>query len=131
MNPLLGSDLMSYQKQILEYFEKSSHTVLLLYLTVGCGKTLTSLACAIESVKQFPDTDIIILSPKSVQDEFKQNLELLNSFNEIPSTIRDKIHMIAYNGNNSQTKFNKLISTSTSKQYVFIIDELHLFMRGV
>ena len=131
MNPLLGSDLMSYQKQILEYFEKSSHTVLLLYLTVGCGKTLTSLACAIESVKQFPDTDIIILSPKSVQDEFKQNLELLNSFNEIPSTIREKIHMIAYNGNNSQTKFNKLISTSTSKQYVFIIDELHLFMRGV
>ena len=110
MNPFLGSDLTNYQKQILEYFEKSNHTVLLLYLTVGCGKTLTSLACAVESVKKFPDTEIIILSPKSVQDEFKQNLELLNSFHSISKSIRDKIHMIAYNGNNSKTKFETLIS---------------------
>ena len=129
MNPFFGSDLTSYQKQILDYFEKSNHTVLLLYLTVGCGKTLTSLACAVESVKKFPNTEIIILSPKSVQDEFKQNLELLDSFHSIPKSIRDKIHMIAYNGNNSQTKFEKLISFS--KEYIFIIDELHLFMRGV
>jgi hypothetical protein len=136
MNPfssfnILGSDLTNYQKQILEYFEKSHHTVLLLYLTVGCGKTLTSLACAVESVKKFPNTEIVILSPKSVQDEFNQNLELLNSFHKIPSSIRNKIHMIAYNGNNSQTKFEKLISSTSNSKYLFIIDELHLFMRGV
>ena len=129
MNPFFGSDLTNYQKQILDYFKKSNHTVLLLYLTVGCGKTLTSLACAVESVNKFPDTEIIILSPKSVQDEFKQNLDLLNSFRKIPLSIQNKIHMIAYNGNNSQTKFEKLISFS--KKYIFIIDELHLFMRGV
>lgn len=129
MNPFFGSDLTNYQKQILDYFEKSNHTVLLLYLTVGCGKTLTSLVCAVESVKKFPNTEIIILSPKSVQDEFKQNLELLNSFHSIPKSIQNKIHMIAYNGNNSQSKFKKLISFT--KKYIFIIDELHLFMRGV
>jgi len=131
---LNGSDLTDYQQKILNYFKKSNHRVLLLYLTVGCGKTLTSLACAREAIKQFPNTEIIILSPKSVQDEFKQNLELLNSFKSYSKSLKQsQIHMIAYNGNNSQTKFEKIINSfnNKNKNYIFIIDELHLFMRGV
>jgi len=126
---LLGSDLTDYQIQILNYFNKSSNTVLLLYLTVGCGKTLTSLACGISALEQNKIDEIVILSPKSVQDEFDQNFKLLQTFRNINKIYRNKIKLVAYNGNNSQKSFEKIIDIS--KKYLFIIDELHLFMRGV
>ena len=126
---LLGSDLIDYQTQILNYFNKSSNTVLLLYLTVGCGKTLTSLACSISALEQKKVDEIIILSPKSVQDEFDQNFKLLETFRNINKAYGNKIKLVAYNANNSQKSFEKIIDTN--KKYLLIIDELHLFMRGV
>lgn len=141
---LFGSELKDYQDDIVEYFDKSKKQVLLLYLTVGCGKTITSLACASKLLSKHPKTQIIILSPKSVQDEFITNLNLLSTFknfddktrkiiSELKTVLRSNnssnIHFIAYNANNSQAKFRKLINFNNN--YIFIIDELHLFMRGV
>ena len=125
---LIGSGLMNYQEKIKNFFLKSEKEILLLYMKVGTGKTLTSLACAIELVKNKDYKDIIILSPKSVQHEFKSNLKLYQSFQKYNQEINNKIKLIAYNGNNSQTKFRKLKLTNN---VIFIIDELHLFLRSV
>lgn len=128
LNELFGGDLMDYQEKIKNFFLKSDRDILLLYMKVGTGKTLTSLACAIEAVENKNYNNIIILSPKSVQHEFKSNLKLYQSFKKYNQTIHDKITLIAYNGNNAQEKFKNLKLKSNC---VFIIDELHLFLRSV
>ena len=127
-NKLLGGDLMDYQEKIKDFFLKSSKNILLLYMKVGTGKTLTSLACAIEAVENQNYNQIIILSPKSVQHEFKSNLKLYQSFKDYNQSINNKITLIAYNGNNSQEKFENL---NLKSNCIFIIDELHLFLRSV
>ena len=108
LNELFGGDLMDYQEKIKNFFLKSDRDILLLYMKVGTGKTLTSLACAIEAVENKNYDNIIILSPKSVQHEFKSNLKLYQSFKKYNQTIHDKITLIAYNGNNAQEKFKNL-----------------------
>ena len=125
---ITGSGLTSYQSKIQNFFLNSKQVVLLLYMKVGTGKTLTSLACAIKAIETGKYDNIIILSPKSVQHEFKSNLELYGSFVKYNSSINNKIKMIAYNGNNAQTKFKQLNLIS---KCIFIIDELHLFLRSV
>lgn len=80
-NKLKGADLMNYQSKIVEYFTKTNKNILLLYMKVGTGKTLTSLASAITLIKLNSKlhnkfNKIVILSPKSVQHEFKSNLKL-------------------------------------------------------
>ena len=91
---ILGADLTNYQSKIQNFFLKSHQTVLLLYMKVGTGKTLTSLACAIKAVETGKYENIIILSPKSVQHEFKSNLDLYASFTKYNRSIDNKIKLI-------------------------------------
>ena len=192
-----GGNLMNYQEKIKNFFLKTDREILLLFMKVGTGKTLTSLACAIESlniqttnqskskfesqfeskfesqfeskfenvnfagrseglseglfIEQFKSQSvgqsktriegqselkkeskdykhIIILSPKSVQHEFKSNLKLYQSFQKYNESINNKIKMIAYNSNNAQEKFRNL---NIKDDCIVIIDELHLFVRSV
>lgn len=125
---LFGSGLMNYQEKIKDFFLNSNRDILLLYMLVGTGKTISSLACGIQGLESGKFKNIVILSPKSVQAEFKANLDLYYSFKKYNYEIGDKIKLIAYNGNNSQTKFKKL---KLKNDVIFIIDELHLFLRSV
>ena len=71
--------LTSYQRFITEYFKSaafSNKVLLLLYMEVGTGKTLTSLVCGIDGLNDGRFKRVVVLSPKSVQDEFIKNVEL-------------------------------------------------------
>ena len=57
---ITGSGLTSYQSKIQNFFMNSKQIVLLLYMKVGTGKTLTSLACAIKAVETGKYDNIII-----------------------------------------------------------------------
>lgn len=125
--------LKKYQYLIVKYFNSPafrSKQLLLLFMEVGTGKTLTSLACGIEGLKTGMFKRIVILSPKAVQDEFERNLEMYYKISGQPGykQTREKIVMIPYNANNSQAQFRKLGDLENS---LFIIDEAHLFMKSV
>ena len=125
--------LTRYQEIIVNYFKSSAFRdkqLLLLFMEVGTGKTLTSLACGIEGLKSGEFKKIVILSPKAVQDEFERNLEMYYKFSGQPGykQTREKIVMIPYNANNSQEQFRKL---GNLEDTLFIIDEAHLFMKSV
>ena len=125
--------LTKYQLHIVNYFKSASFKnkiLLLLYMEVGTGKTLTSLACGIEGIRLKLFKRIIILSPKSVQDEFEKNLELYFKLGGKPdmTQLEDKIIMIPYNANNSSKQLSVLGNLEHS---LFIIDEAHLFMKSV
>ena len=125
--------LTKYQSHIVNYFKSTSFKnklLLLLYMEVGTGKTLTSLACGIEGIKLKLFKRIVILSPKSVQDEFEKNLELYFKLGGKPNMdqLEDKIIMIPYNANNSSKQMSILGNLEYS---LFIIDEAHLFMKSI
>lgn len=123
--------LTSYQKFILEYFhsnEFKDKILLLLYMEVGTGKTLTSLSCGISGIKSGMFKRIVILSPKSVQDEFVKNLEMFNKLSKVDKFDVGELIMIPYNANNSSVQFKALGDLENS---LFIIDEAHLFMKSV
>ena len=128
------SFLTKYQRIIVNYFnsnEFANKKLLLLFMEVGTGKTLTSLVCGIEGIRTKKFNRIVVLSPKSVQDEFENNLKLYYKLSGMPdmNQIRDKIIMIPYNANNSSTQFKKLFPNL--EHTLFIIDEAHLFMKSV
>ena len=125
--------LKRYQEMIVDYFNSAAFrdkVLLLLYMEVGTGKTLTSLACGIEGLKSGIFKRIIILSPKAVQDEFERNLQMYYNISKQPGyeKTRKKIVMIPYNAGNAQTQFRRLGDLENS---LFIIDEAHLFMKSV
>ena len=127
--------LTSYQQFITSYFASEkfkSKTMLLLYMEVGTGKTLTSLVCGINGLKTKMFKRVVVLSPKSVQDEFVKNLEMYYRLGDIKKSeqekINDKIIMIPYNANNSNEQVKWLGNLEDS---LFIIDEAHLFMKSI
>ena len=129
-----GSGFTDYQQKVIEFFKDNSRTALLLYFTVGCGKTLTALGCGYAGIKEGNFKNVIVLSPKSIQDEFKQNTILLESFKENPEffeIFKKHIYMIPYNANNSFLQLKKLEQKIDLNNCVWIIDELHLFLRSI
>ena len=134
------SFLTNYQRFITEYFKSKAFAekvMLLLYMEVGTGKTLTSLVCGIDGLADGRFKRVVVLSPKSVQDEFIKNLELFYRLSGVgrdrrgtmlKNAIESNIIMIPYNANNSNAQFRALGDLEDS---LFIIDEAHLFMKSI
>lgn len=128
--------LTGYQRFITSYFKSEKFKdkiMLMLYMEVGTGKTLTSLVCGIDGLESKMFKRVVVLSPKSVQDEFVKNLELYYKLakverEELKQKIEDKIIMIPYNANNSSVQFKAL---GDLEKTLFIIDEAHLFMKSI
>ena len=128
--------LMSYQRFITEYFKSEKFKkkeLLMLYMEVGTGKTLTSLVCGVDGLRDGRFKRVVVLSPKSVQDEFVKNLQLFYKLEgvkreDLKQNIEKNIVMIPYNANNACVQFEALGNLEHS---LFIIDEAHLFMKSI
>lgn len=134
--------LKNYQYLIYQYF-LSDHfkdkQLLILWMTVGSGKTLLSISCGIAGLNTKMFDKVVILSPKSIQDEFKKNLLLYCTLSNPPSTPADRIqsmydmcmskfHLIAYNSWKASKEFHRIQHLDNS---LFIIDEAHLFTKAI
>ena len=115
---------LDYQTRIAKYFSNTSYTSLLIWLDVGCGKTFTSILCAIEGLKKKQYNKILILCPKAVIDEFKRTVDKTCECYNVDSKL---FKIVLFNSWSSATKVKKYITENT----LYIIDELHLFMRSV
>lgn len=134
--------LTDYQTVILEYFKSKyfyDKNILLLWLAVGRGKTLTSLTCALAGIKTKKFKQVIILSPKSIQDEFLKNLffyyQLLykdddRAIKEYEKHLKYFI-FIPYNAWNAYNQFKQIKNKNGYDETLYIIDEAHLFMKSI
>lgn len=132
--------LTDYQAIILNYFNSklfSDKNILLLWLAVGRGKTLTSLSCAIAGINSKKYKQIVILSPKSIQDEFLKNLNFYFFLTYDKDRERaDKEYnkylpyfkFVPYNAWNAYEQFKQI---KDFEDTLYIIDEAHLFMKSI
>lgn len=134
--------LKDYQYLIYQYFLSEYFTdkmLLILWMTVGSGKTLLSISCGIAGLRTKMFDKVVILSPKSIQDEFRKNLLLYCTLSNPKGTASDIIakqydeymshfHLIAYNSGIASKTFHGIRQLEKS---LFIIDEAHLFTKAI
>lgn len=126
--------LKDYQKLTLNYFLSDyckTRDMLLIWFAVGRGKTLMALACAIAGLRSSMFKRVIILSPKTIQDEFYRNLRSYFHFEGNSKEYEKYVPfftMIPYNAWNSYEQFQLIKPLENS---LFIIDEAHLFMKSI
>ena len=131
-------NLNIYQEITARYFNSDfmkKSDMLLLYWDMGSGKTIGSLLCAIRALESSNYDRIIVLSPKSIQEVFNANLRKLchimfkgARFNIMYNKYKERIHMIPYNAWNANDQLQSLGNIDNS---IFIIDEVHLFIKSV
>ena len=125
--------LLYHQNIVLSYFKKFSKRGLLVFHGTGSGKTLLSLALAKEFNKEYK---IVVISPKSTQDNFKKDLLKLDSDIHLNFVSLNAGNMITQLSNIGKTKrvikLEKGIESHVSLNNMFIIvDEAQNLFNGI
>jgi len=104
---------------------------MLLYHSMGSGKTITSISIALEYIKRFNEK-IIIMANKSLHQNYifdiKKYLTLKKiSETEINDILKNNFHFISMNASNIVLKFKEI----DIKNKLLIIDEAHNMFNSV
>ncbi|MGL5934904.1 MAG: DEAD/DEAH box helicase family protein [Cetobacterium sp.] len=139
--------LQRFQFIIKEYFIKSGNRGLLLYHTVGSGKSITAASIA-ESYRLLdPKRKIIVLLSKSLQENFKGNIrkyirnEISSShraneqnktkFADIENIIDTKYKFISLNASNMYSQFVNVNRSKEEIEFEKNIDEFNKHLNTV
>lgn len=95
---------------------------LLLYFTMGMGKTRTAVAVAMSS-----NMPVVVILPKSLQSNFADTLRYIEK--ETGLSIKNKLKYISMDAYNSATQLDKIESGIDNS--LVIIDEAHNFFRAI
>lgn len=148
-NEIIKKSLFDYQRYIFNYLVFTDARGILLYHSVGSGKTLTSISIAEEFRKV--GRDIIILSSKSLQNNYKKEISTYlkmttenNSIsdNEIENVINQYKFVTSNSKNMIQSLDDKLVSFITKfktednnsislENKIIIIDEAHNLLNSI
>ena len=120
-----------YQIFIQKYLNfNSPYQSILIYHGLGVGKTATSILTYNELFNKSENWIVFIFIKKSL---YKGWLNELNKFLD-KSNIKkrmDNIYFINYESSNINIQFNEALMNSTNKNKLYIIDEVHNYIRNV
>lgn len=111
--------LKPYQEKVIDFFLKSKDKGLIIFHAVGSGKSVTALATSKCLLAKFPDKCVIILTPSSVIQQFKQELIRM----KIPDEISKRINIYTHQTWLDRYKTKQVNSLDS----ILIIDEAHKF----
>lgn len=147
---IIKKTLFEYQRYIFNYLVFTDARGILLYHSVGSGKTLTSISIAEEFRKL--GRDIIILSSKSLQNNYKKEIKtyldkVLLDDNKLTEEEKDKIinqyKFVTSNAKNMISSLDDKLSSFLSKYQndeqnstnlenkIIIIDEAHNLFNSI
>lgn len=110
--------LKSYQERVVRYLEKNRQ--LLIYHTMGSGKTLTAIAIAECYLDRYPDHRVIVVLPAILKANFES---------ELNNKYRNTRHQDKYEIYSIQTFVNRMKKGEENERdlrhSMMIIDEVH------
>jgi SNF2 family DNA or RNA helicase len=111
--------LKEHQKRVCSYIDKNpTDKGMILFHSVGSGKTITSITIIRCLLKHFPKKKVFVVTPKSLVDNFKKEVKKLGV--DLGANLNITTHV----------KFiNKIIEEGAgfSRNSIIIIDEAHNF----
>lgn len=141
-NEIIKKSLFEYQRYIYNYLVYTDARGILLYHSVGSGKTLTSISIA-EEFRNL-GRDIIIISSKSLQANYKKEIEKYNNMiNNDNTNLDDIINQYKFVTSNSKNmisslddKLNTILNNFKDSKVnlenkVIIIDEAHNLFNSI
>jgi superfamily II DNA or RNA helicase len=147
-NEIIKKTLFDYQRYIFNYLVFTDARGILLYHSVGSGKTLTSISIAEEFRKL--GQDIIILSSKSLQNNYKKEIktyldlsngdntindteQIINQYKFVTSNAKNMIQSLDDKLTSFMTKYKSKDDESTInlENKVIIIDEAHNLFNSI
>lgn len=120
------NSLLAYYQYIVKHVVSDNFIKggrgLLLYFTMGMGKTRTAA-----SVAMSVNMPVVIILPKSLQSNFEDTLKFIEK--ELRTPVKNKIKYISMDAYNSANQLDKIESGIDNS--LVIIDEAHNFFRSI
>lgn len=134
-NPKLNKrQLRPYQEFISKYIDYNSpYNSILLYHGVGSGKTATAIEVYNNLYRHSEYWNVIIMIKASLRGDWERELNTWLMMDEQEkNNERANIHFLTYNSSNAWQHFQELQKQlDTTKKNLYIIDEVHNFIRTV
>ena len=112
-------EIKQHQKNVIEFLRDTKRKGLLVVHRVGSGKTITAIISAKCILSKYPNYKVVVLTPSSVVQQFKQEIFKLNLTPEMYSR---------YDVYSHQTWLDRFEANQVSaKNTILIIDEAHKF----
>lgn len=112
-------EIKQHQKKVIEFLRDTKRKGLLVVHRVGSGKTITAIISAKCILSKYPNYKVVVLTPSSVVQQFKQEIFKLNLTPEMYSR---------YDVYSHQTWLDRFEANQVSaKNTILIIDEAHKF----
>lgn len=138
----IKTNLFEYQRYVYNYMINTDSRGILLFHSVGTGKTITSISIAEEFRKL--NKEIIIISSKSLQANYKKEIEtynkklneniteeeLINIINNYKFVTSNSKNMISSLSNNLDKLLNNINNISLEDK-IIIIDEAHNLFNSI
>lgn len=121
--------LLKYYQYIIKYiitdndYNIKDSRGLLLYFTMGMGKTRTAVAVALSAI----NTNVIIILPKSLQKNFEDTLLYVER--ELGVRMQNKINYISMDAYNSYAQLDRIKSGLDNS--LIIVDEAHNLFKSI
>lgn len=112
---------LKHQKEICSFLLKDKNRGVLVFHSVGSGKTLTSLLSAKCLLEKFPDKKVVILTGKSLVGNFEKEQKKIKLDKDKRITISSYVKFI--------NKLKKRVD-NLCRNKILIIDEAHNFGRS-
>lgn len=110
--------VFNHQKKVIDFILKDTNRGILVFHSVGSGKTLTALLSAKELLKKYPTKRVIIATPASLVTNFLKEMDKIPESSKI---FENKLNIYSY-----QRLVNVLAKgESQCINTIFIIDEAH------
>lgn len=105
--------LKDYQRKVVYFLSSKKNRGLLLVHPTGFGKTLSAVAYSQCFLDEFPDQEVIVITPASLEGNFKKNMRDYGVKNE------EKYNFFSFQ------KIQKQYKSLKCKENLIIIDEVH------
>lgn len=139
----IKENLFEYQRYVYNYMVNTKNRGILLFHGVGTGKTITSISIAEEFRKL--NKDIIIISSKSLQSNYKKEISTFNkkinsniSDNEVENIINkykfvtsNSKNMISSLNNNNIENILNAVNKVNLENKIIIVDEAHNLFNSI
>ena len=123
------NNLLKYYQYIIKNiilnpdYEIKDSRGLLLYFTMGMGKTRTAISVILSTI----DKNIIIILPKSLQKNMEETYDFIKK--EVHIDMKQKLNFVSLDAYNSSHQLKEIESGIDNS--VIIIDEAHNFFRAI